>query len=371
MYQQIEEYNEPREILTQLKREGQIIDAEMSASEHGFLCGLIERFSPQKLVEVGVAAGGTSAVILQCIQRLDLDTEMYSVDLSERFYRVPEKVCGYLIHAAGECGISLSHHTLMLGKVVAARLEEIGRDIDFLILDTTHSMPGENLDFLACFPYLKNDAVVVLHDTALHLRGLKKSFSYATSILFQTVVANKFLNNTVAHPNIVAFQITEDTSKYIADVFAALMIPWKYIPEAEQLHEYEAVLTRHYPEDCMRLYHQAKKKMIALDSQRVPYVELWNTSTSFARQNVLLYGTKNMAHTCFLYLAKHGIEVTGFVVSDGYKEADLCDGLPVYNFSEIPYNKTETLIIQANMAKEVTAILEASDWKWLKIDHLL
>lgn len=296
VYQQIEEYNEPREILTQLKREGQIIDAEMKASQHGFLCGLIKRFRPQKLVEVGVAAGGTSAVILRCIQSLDLETEMYSVDLSEKCYKVPEKASGYFLHDAEKCGISLRHHTLMLGKVVAARLEEIGRDIDFLILDTTHSMPGENLDFLTCYPYLKNEAVVVLHDTAIQFSG-KNVFSFATSILFQTVVANKFLNNATTHPNIAAFQITEDTSKYIADVFAALMIPWKYIPETEQLHEYEAVLTRHYPEDCMRLYHQAKKKMIALDSERVPYVELWNTSTSFARQNVLLYGTKNMAHT--------------------------------------------------------------------------
>lgn len=100
MYQQIEEYNEPREILKHLQKEEQVIDAEMSASDHGFLCGLIKRFKPKKLVEVGVAAGGTSAVILQCIQSLDMGTEMYSVDLSERFYRTPERECGYLIQAA-------------------------------------------------------------------------------------------------------------------------------------------------------------------------------------------------------------------------------------------------------------------------------
>ena len=365
VYQQIEEYNEPREILTHLKREEQLIDAEMSASEHGFLCGLVKRFRPKKLVEVGVAAGGTSAVILQCIQSLGLDTEMYSVDLSEKFYGVPEKVCGYLLPVAEKCGISLSHHTLMLGKVVAARLGEIGSDIDFLILDTAHVMPGENLDFLACFPYLKNDAVVVVHDTAYQFKSSKATeFGFATSILFQTVVANKFLNNAVAHPNIAAFQITEDTSKYIADVFAALMIPWQYIPEAEHLCAYEAVLIKHYPENCMRLYYQAKGEMAG-----VPYVELRSTLALTARQKILLYGTRNTAYTYFSYLSKHGIEVTGFVVSDGRKKTQSFNGLPVYYFSEIPYNKADTLIIQANGAQEVTAILEASDWKWLKIDR--
>lgn len=179
----------------------------------------------------------------------------------------------------------------MLGKVVAARLDEIGGDIDFLISDTTHSMPGENLDFLVCFPYLKNDAVVVLHDTALHLRrSVMRRYSYAASILFQTVVANKFLNNTFEHPNIAAFQITEDTSKYIADVFAALMISWEYIPKTEQLHAYEAVLTQHYPEDCMRIYHQAKKEMITLERRQLQYADFQNNILPhIARQNVLLY----------------------------------------------------------------------------------
>ena len=367
VYQQIQEYNEPSEILAHLQREEQIIDSEMIPSERGFLCGLIKHFRPRKLVEVGVAGGGTSAVILHCIQSLGLDTEMYSVDLSEKFYRMPEKPCGYLIHTAEKCGISLRHHTLMLGKVVAARLDEIGHDIDFLILDTKHVMPGENLDFLVCFPYLKNGAVVVMHDTALQfqtdgVRAVRDDRRFATSILFQTVVADKFLNNAIAYPNIAAFQITEDTSKYIADVFTSLMIPWQYIPEGEELHAYEAVLMQHYPEDCMRIYYQAKRQMMG-----VPCVELQNILSLFAEQNILLYGTRNTAQVCFSYLQNMGIEVAVFVVSDGRKKADLLNNLPVYYFSEIPFDKTNTLIIQANGSEDVTAILKASNWRWLKV----
>ena len=43
-------------------------------------------------------------------------------------------------------------------------IDEIGSDIDFLILDTLHIVPGEILDFLVCLPYLTKDAIVVLHD---------------------------------------------------------------------------------------------------------------------------------------------------------------------------------------------------------------
>lgn len=78
-----------------------------------------------------------------------------------------------------------------------------------------------------------------------------------------------------------------------------------------------------------------------------------------------------MAFHCSSFLKKHDIKVVGYVVSDGLEKADHFNGLPVYYYSEIPYGKADTLIIQANRSKEVTAVLEASDWKWLQMDHLL
>lgn len=62
-------FYEPVVILDQLTSE---YSAEMSNDQLAFLCGLIEEYRPNKIVEVGVSAGGTTAVILKCISMLKL-----------------------------------------------------------------------------------------------------------------------------------------------------------------------------------------------------------------------------------------------------------------------------------------------------------
>lgn len=72
-------------------------EPEMSAFESAFLCGLIKHYEPHKIVEVGVAGGGTTAIILKCIEMLGLsDTIMYSVDIADKFYRGKGEQSGYL-----------------------------------------------------------------------------------------------------------------------------------------------------------------------------------------------------------------------------------------------------------------------------------
>ena len=142
---------------------------EMSAFDRAFLCGMIREKKPHKILEVGMAAGATTAVILNCMHALDLDCKLISVDYSEAWYRDGSRRTGFVAEEfkARQTDYTF-HHEVYLGDVVAAHLEKICEDgkIDFLILDTTHSLPGEVLDFIACFPYLTEDAVVVLHDVA-------------------------------------------------------------------------------------------------------------------------------------------------------------------------------------------------------------
>ena len=54
---------------------------EMLSDEQGFLCGIIKKVKPKKIVEIGVAEGGTTAVIMNAVSILGLTCEVYSVDL--------------------------------------------------------------------------------------------------------------------------------------------------------------------------------------------------------------------------------------------------------------------------------------------------
>lgn len=249
-------FEAPSEILSSLH---DVRTTEMIDSERAFLCGLLQQYRPKKIVEVGVAEGGTTAVMLNCVHEISLECDMYSVDLAERYYGDPTKETGWILKEAARTypeKIDLSKHHLLLGDVLPAHLENIGGGIDFLLLDTMHRMPGEVLDFIAAFPYLDQNAIVVLHDVNFSY-GWRTPNGIATTVLFQSVVADKFLNNQDFYPNIAAFKLNSDTDKYMCNVFTALITTWSYLPEEKHLEEYRTITEKHYPPEYMRIYCQA------------------------------------------------------------------------------------------------------------------
>ena len=148
--------------------------SEMNEEERVFLTGLILKYKPQKVLEIGVAAGASSAVILNALEHVD-NAEFYSVDYSEKYYRDNSKQTGFFA-----LGIKNNFKTpwrLHTGGVTAEFIEKIGLDIDFCLIDTMHVQPGEILDFLMVLPYLKSGAVIVLHDIALHLSMIEQQWS--------------------------------------------------------------------------------------------------------------------------------------------------------------------------------------------------
>ena len=251
IFRDIKLYYEPRRECLNMY-EWPSTEPEMTEFESAFLCGLIKQREPRKIVEVGVAAGGTTAIIVKSLELLSLKTqcEVYSVDISEFFYRGKGERCGYLADEV----LNESHpnikHKFLLGKLLPEIIDEIGDNIDFVILDTTHSLPGEILDFLAIYPYLKKNACVVLHDIALNHYGSNPLYAFATQLLFSCVVADKILNTDesrpMRYPNIGAFTINDDTSKHLDDVFNSLLITWESLINDAAFKIYFNHYVRHY-----------------------------------------------------------------------------------------------------------------------------
>lgn len=162
----------------------------MTDWELSFLCGLIREKKPKKIMEIGVASGGTTVVILNCIDLLRYELMVYSIDINERLYSDNSKMTGYIAEQ-GKLFLKKSvENKLYTGGFSIDFLDDIGDDIDFLIIDTMHIWPGELLDFLACLPYLKNGATVVLHDIVLHHKEMTIA-TCATQIILNAVVAEK------------------------------------------------------------------------------------------------------------------------------------------------------------------------------------
>ncbi len=246
----------------------------MEPSESAFLCGALQTCRPKKILEVGVAKGGTTAIILQLLEDLGEPYEMHSCDLATK---VAGHDTGYLATLAKENNLLITPpqstlrgtHEFHLGKYLPQVIDEIGGDIDFVILDTVHYTPGELLDFPVMLPYLKDGAIVVLHDVALNQRNnpIHTPDAHATGLLLSAVTApEKFLNFTHEdksrpnrYPNIGAFRVDESTRAHIDNVFMAFMLTWHYLPKDDEINIYREFYTKHYPAELIEIFDETVK----------------------------------------------------------------------------------------------------------------
>lgn len=272
---QVQENYEPRDtILLKLKEHfpNRKNFITMTRRESGFVCGLVDETRPKKILEIGVESGGTTAMLLQQLEDFNQPYEFHSVDLNRKLHN---EDIGFLVNFVKEndlvapLSVLEERHKLHLGRYLPQVIDEIGSNIDFVILDTVHYTPGELLDFPVILPYLKKGAVVVLHDVSLNQLNdpFHKSDAHATGLLFSAVHADeKFLNFKpetkwipYSYPNIAAFKVTPDTRENVEDIFLAMMLTWNYLPDYKELEIYHKFYKKHYPAEIISLFEEATK----------------------------------------------------------------------------------------------------------------
>ena len=133
----------------------------ISLSELYFINGLIRKFRPKKILEIGVCTGGTSATILNAIKDIK-GAMLYSCDLEKKHYFRQHLDIGYIVK---DYFPEFSNKwKLFIGNTTASFIEEIGPDIDFAFIDTSHVMPGEVLNVIEILPFLKKNAIIAFDD---------------------------------------------------------------------------------------------------------------------------------------------------------------------------------------------------------------
>lgn len=124
----------------------------LSDENLNWICELIKKYQPKRILEIGVSTGGSTAVYLNCLQSLGLKSELISVD-SEIIatYKKGQPTIGAEIDELSPF-LNLTNFKLIKGKYICEVVNEIGT-FDMIIMDTVHFIPGEVLDLL----YLKNN----------------------------------------------------------------------------------------------------------------------------------------------------------------------------------------------------------------------
>ncbi|MBQ7593661.1 MAG: class I SAM-dependent methyltransferase [Synergistaceae bacterium] len=237
--------------------------SEMAKNEQYFLNGIIRYFKPEKILEVGIASGGGTVKILNAIKDLP-NSHLTSVDYCEKRYGGnTDKLSGYLVDE--QFSHLKSKWTVYRGGDISRFIEKIGGDIDMLVLDTAHIHPWETLNFLCVLPFMKRNSWVVLHDINLEcMKGREDDL--ACRYLFSHVVSDAKIMPVSDYEfyfaNIGAFRVTDDTVKYVRNLFESLLNPWTAMPEVfdkrvfpdatpmlpEDLQNIKNIINKYYPD---------------------------------------------------------------------------------------------------------------------------
>jgi len=232
---------------------------EMWDNHHEFLNGMIRKFKPKKVLEVGVRYGCASAIILNAIQDIK-DSHLYSIDLSNEIdvgKCVPQVFPNYM-----------SKWTLYKGNVASKFMEKIGKDIDSVFIDSAHFEPGEILDFIIVLPFLREKAVVCLHDIAnqqtLFYRSaswIGKRNEWAPYIIFNGIRGKTYLpsgKKRLWH-DIGAKRLDINQKQYYHDYFRLLGGQWQYFPKEEYIQGIYEYIKKYYDNDCLTMYNETVK----------------------------------------------------------------------------------------------------------------
>ena len=306
--------------------------SEMTKQECQFLNSLILRNKPVKILELGVSAGGSSVILLNAIKENE-KAKLYSIDYLNHWYKDQGCKTGFVLDKYPELKTKWK---LFTGALALAFLDQIGDDIDFIFIDTMHVNPGEILDFLMALPFLKENAMVVFHDTKLFTdldetdRHSQIWFAFANTnnLLMSTVYGKKYLpvggectwinlpfkkidmnipkvtGSKLHFPNIGGIAIDKNTRSRIFEIFNLLTLQWLYLPNDDELVEITEFFSKYY--DPLLVNHF--KEIIFLQKKYTPWFHKNIINNNFSEHHIINKKKHNItARKIIKYLLPYGL----------------------------------------------------------------
>ena len=236
---------------------------QLSGYQPYFINGIIRKYKPRKCLEVGVAHGGSSIIILNAIKdirnsflvSLDLNTELYCNNKFKTGYRVqkyfPELTKKWKLYTGDQ-----SHKFL----------DKLNLKFDFLLLDTAHFSPGELINIIEILPFLEESAIIVLHDIFYHLPSnhyyipKENKFHPSNILLMTSLYGDKVIieRNDRKLDNIGAIRLYPNQKKYYLNYFILLLTPWEYMPKENHIRDLRKFIKKYYKKEIyLNLFNKA------------------------------------------------------------------------------------------------------------------
>ena len=264
----------------------------LSSNDIYFINGLIRKFKPKNCLEVGVANGGSSILILNAIKDIP-NSSLISLDLNTQLFYNPSQKTGYRVN---EFFPELTKNwKLFTGQQPHKFLIKLNKKFDFVFLDTAHSAPGEILNFIELLPFLNENAIIVVHDILWHL-GSKIKFYPSNVYLYPVIYGDKILskNEDGSIGNIGAILLHNNQEEHYLDYFFLLLAFWEYMPKDNEINELRIFIKNFYKRDIyLKIFDTAvTRNNISIQNHKKYYKE--NPFINEQRKEIvnIYYGNK-------------------------------------------------------------------------------
>ena len=227
-------------------KDNKISKRQMSSEEAQFINGIIRKNKLKNCLEIGVAHGGSSIVILNAIKDIE-NSVLVSIDLNKEVYDEPSKLTGYKVN---ENFPDLAKNwKLYTGDQPHKFLVDLNMKFDFALIDTVHVSPAEIINFIEVLPFLNENAIVVIHDLIWHFWYSNNNKFFPSCI---SLIPALFGDKVLIHrkdgdmPNMGAVFLYSNQEEHYLDYFLLLMNFWEYIPSEEQINDLRIFIQKYY-----------------------------------------------------------------------------------------------------------------------------
>jgi predicted O-methyltransferase YrrM len=245
-----------------LEREGQSLLGQMYARQPdwvggaiskydaGFLAGLVRHLDARRIVEVGVASGWSSGVMIAAQKGVGHVT---GIDLSPTYYLDPSHPTGAVV---SELFPDQAHRfTLLTGACAFEIVGQIG-SVDFAFIDGHHKHPWAALDLISLLPRLERGAWVGLHDLSLCHKPEQNHSNRGPFYLYYMWPGRK-LRSTQEPTMIGAIHLEEEPMDYLPFLCEILHTPWELDLTPEQKAAFLAFTKAHFDATQQSMLRQA------------------------------------------------------------------------------------------------------------------
>lgn len=188
------------------------ITGNISIAEGEFIYDQIITYNFETCIEIGVASGYSSAIIIGALLENERKGKisnhtLYSYDLTTRCYWDELLKIGY---AGREMLIEQHYNWVLRTQTTCIDLKKyhLENSVDFIFIDACHDHPWPAIDLYACLPFIKNNGIICLHDINLPTKNPQFK-SDGVKTLFYNLDCVKFHVNEKI-PNIGGIMIKND-----------------------------------------------------------------------------------------------------------------------------------------------------------------